>query len=211
SVLDQDTLSLRDLQQITHRLAVMLATGSSNREIHADMLALLLVLRTADRNLHARIVAGDATDSDVIRALSQSDLSQKSHGAAIEALASACVGHCAYLANGSLDWSELPHATERLADYNDKYANAYLRQGSSYGSVQQQSEQPQSAEHFGQAIQQQRAERKSMEFLSDFVNHLNDFYSMRTNDTWSLLGTKDVRRTQTCLELLELFPESAVT
>lgn len=211
AILDQDNLSLRDLQQMVHRLAIILSTASPDREIHADMLALLLALRTVDPNLYTRTSSGNATDEEVIKALSQADLSQKSHGAAIEALASACVGHCAYLANGELGWTELPHAMKRLADYNDKYANRYLRQDSSYGSSQQQSDQTQSAEHIGQAFQQQRVEMKSMEYLSDFVNHLDNFFSMHTNEKLSLRRTKYTRITSNCLELLELFPDAAAT
>ena len=209
AILDQDTLSLRDLQQMIHRLAIMLSAASPDRDVQADLLALLLVIRTVDPGLYLRIRLGNATDEDVITALSRSDIAPQRHGAAIDAISSGCIGHSVYLASGTLDKAKLPRAMRHLTDHSDRRETRHIAGDSSDESGQPQQSQTESKTPFSQQMQQERAQSRNQEYLDAFANYINDFFYLQDDEGLSIHGVRQVERTRNTFELLELFPDPA--
>ena len=60
------SVSLRTVARAIHHLGLVFAALPDNRRILADMSAVLLILRTFDRNLYYRFVKGQVSDLDVV-------------------------------------------------------------------------------------------------------------------------------------------------
>lgn len=103
-ILDRPSLSHRQLLQIIHRLAAILASLPEAEPVHLEMLSILLTLRAVDASLYQRFAAGNATDKEAVAAFGDvrpsgaSPTDRRRAQIAIESML--CIGACLASADG---------------------------------------------------------------------------------------------------------------
>ncbi len=114
--LDDSQFTLRRVLHAIHRLSVVLV--SSPDLMNPRVLALLLLVRTAAPGVYRRLIGGEATDKEVIDALSERPESrtrrESDDGATVHAVLISCVLISSRAADGGVDLGRLPVLREYM-------------------------------------------------------------------------------------------------